>query len=48
MGKADPFCSLNYLLNIPPDPDGRISGAHLRLLREIRRRLLKYSPGDGP
>jgi len=25
----------NYLLNVPPDRDGRISGAHLQRLREI-------------
>jgi alpha-L-fucosidase len=25
----------NYLLNVPPDRDGLISGAHLQRLREI-------------
>ena len=25
----------NYLLNVPPDPDGQISGAHLKRLQEL-------------
>jgi alpha-L-fucosidase len=28
-------CNANYLLNVPPDRDGLISGAHLQRLREI-------------
>jgi alpha-L-fucosidase len=33
----------NYLLNVPPDPDGLISGPHLQRLREVG--ALRSAPG---
>jgi alpha-L-fucosidase len=36
----------NYLLNVPPDPDGLISGAHLRRLREIGALLAQGRKSD--
>jgi alpha-L-fucosidase len=35
----------NYLLNVPPDRDGLISGPHLQRLREVGRLLEQKEPG---
>ncbi len=35
----------NYLLNVPPDRDGRISGPHLERLRELTALLRTQPPG---
>ena len=37
----------NYLLNVPPDRDGRIAGAHLQRLRELGA-LLRDAPASAP
>jgi alpha-L-fucosidase len=38
----------NYLLNVPPDRDGLISGPHLQCLREIGALLRAAAPAKAP
>ena len=38
----------NYLLNVPPDRDGLISGAHLQRLREIGALLKSGGATNAP
>ena len=41
-------CNANYLLNVPPDRDGLISGAHLQRLREIGAMLRAGGATNAP